>query len=134
MLWRSLRLSLYQQGSLSKFLPRYVTPSLFFHFTSVLFIEISLLVKLNITSLCYHSTCAFGNKWYAFLFTHSINPFLWLNENLNAVYLFNEVYLDLGLRQPWLEGEEYLTVVDEFMEATQLFEASVLIIVTFFYY
>jgi malate dehydrogenase (decarboxylating) len=26
------------------------------------------------------------------------------------------VYLDLGLRQPRLEGEEYLSVVDEFME------------------
>ncbi|CAL5331072.1 unnamed protein product [Camellia sinensis] len=25
--------------------------------------------------------------------------------------------LDLGLRQPWLEGEEYLSIVDEFMEA-----------------
>ncbi|CAL5331116.1 unnamed protein product [Camellia sinensis] len=24
---------------------------------------------------------------------------------------------DLGLRQPWLEGEEYLSIVDEFMEA-----------------
>jgi hypothetical protein len=27
------------------------------------------------------------------------------------------IYLDLGLRQPRLEGEEYLSVVDEFMEA-----------------
>ncbi|CAL5331155.1 unnamed protein product [Camellia sinensis] len=25
--------------------------------------------------------------------------------------------LDLGLQQPWLEGEEYLSIVDEFMEA-----------------
>jgi hypothetical protein len=57
--------------------------------------------------------CPFGNKWYAFLFTHLINPFLCLNENMNAVYLFNEVYLDLELRQPRLEGEEYLA----FMEA-----------------
>jgi len=31
--------------------------------------------------------------------------------------LFNGIYLDLGLRQPRLEGEEYLAVVDEFMEA-----------------
>jgi len=31
--------------------------------------------------------------------------------------LFNDIYLDLGLRQPRLEGEEYLAVVDEFMEA-----------------
>ncbi|GJM91156.1 hypothetical protein PR202_ga07503 [Eleusine coracana subsp. coracana] len=29
------------------------------------------------------------------------------------------VYLDLGLRQPRLEGEEYLSVVDEFMEAVR---------------
>lgn len=27
------------------------------------------------------------------------------------------IFLDLGLRQPRLEGEEYLAVVDEFMEA-----------------
>jgi malate dehydrogenase (decarboxylating) len=27
------------------------------------------------------------------------------------------ILLDLGLRQPRLEGEEYLAVVDEFMEA-----------------
>ena len=31
--------------------------------------------------------------------------------------LFSEVYVDLGLRQPLLQGEEYLAVVDEFMEA-----------------
>ena len=27
------------------------------------------------------------------------------------------IFLDLGLRQPRLEGEEYLSVVDELMEA-----------------
>lgn len=31
----------------------------------------------------------------------------------NGVTLF----LDLGLRQPRLEGDEYLAIVDEFMEA-----------------
>ncbi|XP_028069970.1 NAD-dependent malic enzyme 59 kDa isoform, mitochondrial-like [Camellia sinensis] len=46
---------------------------------------------------------------------------------LSGIFLSNEVvvsldkYLlssfeDLGLRQPWLEGEEYLSIVDEFME------------------
>jgi hypothetical protein len=30
------------------------------------------------------------------------------------------VYIDLGLRQPRLEGEEYLSVVDEFMEAVHV--------------
>ncbi|THG21743.1 hypothetical protein TEA_001259 [Camellia sinensis var. sinensis] len=28
--------------------------------------------------------------------------------------------LDLGLQQPWLEGEEYLSIVDEFMEAIHI--------------
>lgn len=28
------------------------------------------------------------------------------------------VFLDLGLRQPRLEGDEYLSIVDEFMEAS----------------
>ena len=27
------------------------------------------------------------------------------------------IFTDLGLRQPRLEGEEYLSIVDEFMEA-----------------
>jgi len=31
--------------------------------------------------------------------------------------LFSSIHLDLGLRQPRLEGEEYMAVVDEFMEA-----------------
>ncbi|CAL5382466.1 unnamed protein product [Camellia sinensis] len=32
----------------------------------------------------------------------------WFNSGVDS--------LDLGLRQPWLEGEEYLSIVDEFME------------------
>ncbi|CAL5331147.1 unnamed protein product [Camellia sinensis] len=33
----------------------------------------------------------------------------WFNSGVDS--------LDLGLRQPWLEGEEYLSIIDEFMEA-----------------
>lgn len=35
-----------------------------------------------------------------------------------VMYLSKEIiFSDLGLRQPRLEGDEYLSIVDEFMEA-----------------
>jgi len=48
----------------------------FFNFTSVLYIEISLVIKQYSQSMLPFYLCPFGNKWYAFLFTHLINPFL----------------------------------------------------------
>ncbi|GJN19812.1 hypothetical protein PR202_gb07122 [Eleusine coracana subsp. coracana] len=42
-----------------------------------------------------------------------------LEDKLCAIPYSVIAYLDLGLRQPRLEGEEYLSVVDEFMEAVR---------------
>lgn len=39
------------------------------------------------------------------------------NKNHEDIFSHDFSLIDLGLRQPRLEGEEYLSIVDEFMEA-----------------
>ncbi|KAI8027426.1 hypothetical protein LOK49_LG02G01029 [Camellia lanceoleosa] len=40
-----------------------------------------------------------------------------LGKLMFIMFIVSQFHGDLGLRQPWLEGEEYLSIVDEFMEA-----------------
>ena len=46
---------------------------------------------------------SFVSLWILNSFTHYLSVFY--------------MYVDLGLQQPRLEGDEYLSVIDEFMEA-----------------
>ncbi|CAL5331030.1 unnamed protein product [Camellia sinensis] len=48
-------------------------------------------------------------------------PQFYKHSNCQMIVRYPHVHFDqfwdLGLRQPWLEGEEYLSIIDEFMEA-----------------
>lgn len=41
----------------------------------------------------------------------------WYRLSCSLTNFASTISLDLGLRQPRLEGDEYLSIVDEFMEA-----------------
>ena len=70
---------------------------------------------------------SFLDKFYSTIYSNLTSTFSHWITNLHMLLVtrrfYEDIYscyfslIDLGLRQPRLEGEEYLAIVDEFMEA-----------------
>ena len=53
------------------------------------------------------------------MFSYTFLIVKWFHVHTPTSFLTIIMVLDLGLRQPRLEGDEYLSIVDEFMEAAR---------------